>query len=94
MILHSSSNSRCLPCDNERQISYCGILLDDNNRYPICRLYFNDLDNMVVGFFDSMQKDKNESRVDEQIKINNVYEVYNYKEKLLETVRSYLKVKK
>ena len=76
------------------RISYCGILLDDNNRYPICRLYFNDLDNMVVGFFDSMQKDKNGSRVDEQIKINNVYEVYSYKEKLLETVRSYLKVKK
>ena len=76
------------------RISYCGILLDDNNRYPICRLYFNDLDNMVVGFFDSMQKDKNGSRVDEQIKINNVYEVYSYKEKLLETVRAYLKVKK
>lgn len=76
------------------RISYCGILLDDNNRYPICRLYFNDLDNMVVGFFDSMQKDKNGSRVDEQIKINNVYEVYSYKEKLLETVRVYLKVKK
>jgi len=76
------------------RISYCGILLDDNNRYPICRLYFNDLDNMVVGFFDSMQKDKNGSRVDEQIKVNNVYEVYSYKEKLLETVRAYLKVKK
>ena len=49
---------------------------------------------MVVGFFDSMQKDKNGSRVDEQIKINNVYEVYSYKKKLLETVRAYLKVKK
>lgn len=76
------------------RISYCGILLDDNNRYPICRLYFNDLDNLVVGFFDSMQKDKHGARIDEQIKINNVYEVYEYKEKLLETVRAYLKVKK
>lgn len=31
--------------------SYCGILLDDNNRKPICRLYFNG-SKKSVGFFD------------------------------------------
>ncbi|MEE0935313.1 MAG: type I restriction enzyme HsdR N-terminal domain-containing protein [Methanobrevibacter sp.] len=34
------------------RISYCGILFDDNNRYPICRLYFNDLDNMLFSLYD------------------------------------------
>ncbi|MFN8500439.1 type I restriction endonuclease [Kouleothrix sp.] len=31
--------------------SYCGILLDDNNRKPICRLYFNSIVKSI-GFFD------------------------------------------
>ena len=73
--------------------SYCGVLLDDNHHYPICRLYFNDLDNLVVAFFDSMQKDKHGARVEEQIAINNVVDIYNYKEKLLETVMAYDKIK-
>lgn len=74
--------------------SYCGVLLDDNHHYPICRLYFNDLDNLVVAFFDSMQKDKHGGRVEEKIAINKVVDIYNYKEKLLETVRGYDKIKK
>ena len=76
------------------RISYCGILLDDNNRYPICRLYFNDLDNLVVAFFDSMQKDKHGGKIEEKILIDKVVDIHNYKEKLLNTVRSYIKVKK
>ena len=74
--------------------SYCGILLDDNHHYPICRLYFNDLDNLVVAFFDSMQKDKHGGKVEEKIVINKVVDIYNYKEKLLDTVRAYEKIKK
>lgn len=73
--------------------SYCGILLDDNHHYPFCRLYFNDLDNLVVAFFDSMQKDKKGARVEEQIPINKVVDIYNYKEKLLKTARAYEKIK-
>jgi len=80
-------------CIRDRK-SYCGVLLDDNHLYPICRLYFNDLDNLVVAFFDSMQKDKHGGRVEEKIAINKVVEIYNYKEKLLETVRAYDKIKK
>lgn len=74
--------------------SYCGILLDDNHHYPICRLYFNDLDNLVVAFFDSMQKDKHGGRIEEQIAINEVVDIYRFKEKLIETVRAYDKIKK
>ena len=36
--------------------SYCAILLDDNQNYIICRLYFNDLDNLAIALFDSMEK--------------------------------------
>ncbi len=36
--------------------SYCAILLDDNQNYTICRLYFNDLDNLAIALFDSMEK--------------------------------------
>jgi len=38
--------------------SYCGILLDDNNRRPICRLHFNRA-KKYVGLFDDS---KNETR--------------------------------
>jgi predicted type IV restriction endonuclease len=38
--------------------SYCGILLDDNNRKPICRLHFNATQKNVT-FFD----DQKETRV-------------------------------
>lgn len=29
--------------------SYCAILLDDNNRKPICRFYFNNLNRLSIG---------------------------------------------
>lgn len=38
--------------------SYCGILLDDNNRKPICRLHFNR-SQKYLGIFDQA---KNETR--------------------------------
>ncbi len=74
--------------------SYCAILLDDNHNYPICRLYFNDLDNLAVAFFDSMQKTKKSGRIEEKIAISKVSKIYDYREKLLKTVRVYLKGKK
>ena len=43
--------------------SYCAVLFDDNSNYTICRLYFNDLDNLMVSLFDSMERDKNGSRI-------------------------------
>lgn len=74
--------------------SYCAVLFDDNQNYTICRLYFNDIDNLAVAFFDSMAKDKNGSRIEEKIAINKVNEIYNYKDKLLGTVMTYKKKKK
>lgn len=36
--------------------SYCGILLDDNNRKPICRLYFTP-NRLRIGLFDQEKKE-------------------------------------
>jgi predicted type IV restriction endonuclease len=61
--------------------SYMGILLDDNNRKPICRLWFNTKQR-YLGVFDS---DKNESR----IPIESVAGIYAHADHLLATVREY-----
>ena len=47
--------------------SYCAILLDDNHNYTICRLYFNDLDNLTIALFDSFKRGKNGFRVEEKL---------------------------
>ena len=73
--------------------TYCAILLDDNQNYTISRLYFNDLDNLAIAFFDSMARDKKGSRIEEKIAINKVSDIYNYKSKLLDTVNAYKKIK-
>ena len=61
--------------------SYCGILLDDNNRKPICRLHFNSSQKQL-GLFD---KNKNEERVS----IEQLDEIYKYSERLKETINYY-----
>ena len=61
--------------------SYMGILLDDNNRKPICRLRFN-YSQKYIGLFDA---DKNESKHG----IESLDDIYNYAEQLKETARRY-----
>ena len=54
--------------------SYCGILLDDNNRQPICRLHFNGSQN-YIGLFDH---EKNEERVP----LETLDDIYTHKARL------------
>lgn len=61
--------------------SYFGILLDDNNRKPICRLHFNR-SQKYIGIFD---EDKNETRH----AITSLDEIYNFSEQLKKTVGYY-----
>lgn len=61
--------------------SYCGILLDDNNRKPICRLLFNRTQ-LYFGVFD-------ENREEERVPINGVDDVYNYAAQIIATVQRY-----
>lgn len=61
--------------------SYCGVLLDDNNRKPVCRLHFNRTQK-YIGIFDS---EKNETR----IPIDSLDDIYTLSEELRETAVSW-----
>ena len=60
--------------------SYCGILLDDNNRKPICRLHFNSAQK-YVSFFDTEQE--------ERVPIDAIDDLYKYAERLEAVVVRY-----
>ena len=61
--------------------SYCGVLLDDNNRKPICRMYFNTKQK-YLGLF---TEDKDE----EKVPIDDLNRIYDYADKLKNLVNSY-----
>jgi len=61
--------------------SYCGILLDDNNRKPICRLHFNRTQ-LYLGLIDQHKKE-------ERIPIDGIDDIYNYAEQLITSVQRY-----
>ncbi|OEC57763.1 type I restriction endonuclease [Pseudomonas sp. AP42] len=61
--------------------SYFGVLLDDNNRKPICRLHFNR-SQKYLGIFD---EEKNETRH----AISSIDEIYEYADQLKKTVGYY-----
>lgn len=61
--------------------SYFGILLDDNNRKPICRLHFNGT-NKYLGIFDA---DKKETRH----LLESIDDIYNHEQELLDTLEFY-----
>ena len=63
--------------------SYMGILLDDNNRKPVCRLWFN-AKQKYIGFVDN---EKNETR----IPIETVLDIYSHSDKILEALNAYAK---
>lgn len=64
--------------------SYCGILLDDKNNKPICRLWFNSK-KKHIGFFD------NEQKKEEKVLIENLDEIYKYADRLKVTITFYAK---
>ena len=61
--------------------SYCGILLDDNNRKPICRLHFNG-SQLYLGLFDA---DRQHTRH----KIDCVSDIHRFADELIATVQCY-----
>lgn len=61
--------------------SYFGILLDDNNRKPLCRLHLNG-GKKYIGLFNN---DKNENRQP----IETIDDIYLFEKELLETVGLY-----
>lgn len=61
--------------------SYFGILLDDNNRKPLCRLHLN-AGTKYIGIFDEQ---KNETRE----VIQSIDDIYQFEDRLLSTVEYY-----
>ena len=61
--------------------SYFGVLLDDNNRKPICRLHFNS-NNKYLGLFDENKKETKHL-------LKNIDDLYNYENELLNTLKFY-----
>ena len=66
--------------------SYCGILLDDNNRMPVCRLYL-DRGQKFIGLFD-------EARNEKRVPIKEVDDIYQHGEALVARVKLYLAERK
>ncbi len=61
--------------------SYCGILLDDNNRQPICRLYL-EKEQKYIGVF-------NDNRTEQRLPISGVDDIYNHSETIVARVKRY-----
>lgn len=63
-------------------VSYFGILLDDNNRKPICRLHFNR-SNKYLEVFDENKKGT-------KYLIKSPEDLYNYSKEIIESSKNYL----
>lgn len=73
------SADRIAPRDTQ---SYFGVLLDDNNRKPICRFHFNTANKYVETFHNG--KDSGEKK-----QIFNLDEIYGFRNELHQTVENY-----
>jgi len=62
--------------------SYFGILLDDNNRKPLCRLHFNSSNKYVELFHNG--KDNGEKQP-----LQSLDDIYKFKQELLSTIKNY-----
>ena len=62
-------------------ISYFGVLLDDNNRKPICRLHFNRAQK-YIGLFD-------QGKAERRLAIGSLDDIFEHAEALLKTVAAY-----
>jgi len=63
-------------------LSYFGILLDDNNRKPLCRLHFNTANKYLEIFH-------NGKDAGEKVLLNSLDEIYNYRNQLHQTLENY-----
>ena len=73
------SSDRIAPRDTQ---SYFGVLLDDNNRKPLCRLHLNGGKKYIELFH-------NGKDAGEKILINSLDDIYNHKVELQKTVDNY-----
>ncbi len=63
------------------QKSYCGILLDNNNRKPICRLHFNSKSKKHIGIFHNKQESRTQ--------IERLEDIFQYADQIIATAKEY-----
>ncbi len=61
--------------------SYCGVLLDDNNRKPICRFHFNTKQK-YLGLL--------QQKAEEKVAIEDLNDIFKYTERIKATINEYL----
>ena len=54
--------------------SYCAVLLDDNNRKSVCRLWFNNPEKLVLGLLDGKEE--------ERVSLQNIDDIFNYADRI------------
>jgi hypothetical protein len=64
-------------------LSYCAILLDDNNRKPVCRLRFNNTQKLAVGIFGP-------DKTEERFALQEIDDLYGFADQLRATVQMHL----
>ncbi len=63
-------------------LTYFAILLDDNNRKPICRLYFNAKSKKYISTFDA-------NKVETKHEISDLNDIFNLENELCEIIKVY-----
>jgi hypothetical protein len=62
--------------------SYCAVLLDDNNRKPICRLRFNNTQKLRIGLF-------TEKKEEVIVSLESIYDIFNHADQLKATLSAH-----
>lgn len=63
--------------------SYCSIFIDDNNRKPVCRLYFNSKSTKSVGIFDGQ-------KVESKHTIERLSDIFKFAADIEDCVKAYI----
>lgn len=63
------------------QRSYCGVLIDNNNRRPLLRMYFNSPTTRYLGLFDG--------EIEEKVAVRAPVDLYRYADRICATAEKY-----
>lgn len=62
--------------------NYCGVLIDDNNRKPLLRLWFNSATTKYIGLFDN--------DIEEKVRVDSPVDIYQFADRIRATAKKYL----
>lgn len=62
--------------------TYCSVFVDNNNRKPLVRFYFNAKSKNVLGVFDA-------DKVEQKFEIEHLGQIYDHADQILQTATSY-----